>query len=123
MSKHIFEQDIEGQRCEVQIGWDKPTQQYYGMILGWVNDPLSREDGYYDDLIWSTMCHYPMAQSPLLEDIEQDITQRGFNILDGLIDNVREGRRRNAVNEMTCYKPQNPHVALASPNTPLHPSL
>lgn len=123
MSKHIFEQEIEGQRHEVQIGWDKPTQQYYGMILGWMNDPLSQENGYYDDLIWSTICHYPMTQSPSLEDIEQDITQRGFNIPDGLLNTVREDRFRNAVNEMTFYETQASQATLTPSTTLPHPSL
>ncbi len=101
MSKHIFEQVVAGGRYEVQIGWDKPTQQYYGMILEWVEDKETPDGGYYDFPVWSDMDE---SLAPLsLETIAEKITQRGFTIPGDLLQNVVSDKWRNAVNEFKFY--------------------
>ena len=59
MSKHIFTQELDNQRYEVQIGWDKPTQEYYGLILGWVKDTDCDDGGYFDDLLSGRISTHP----------------------------------------------------------------
>ena len=101
MSKHIFSQQLDDQRYEVQIGWDKPTQEYYGLIIGWVQDSDCEEGGYFDDLVWSNK--YTSKDALTLNDIANEITQRGFTLPDTLLDNVEQDRLRNAVNEFRFY--------------------
>ena len=102
MSKHIFEQTKQGRRYEIQLGWDKPLQQYYGMILGWAVDPEFRRGGYFDEIIWSTIDALPAGYS--LENIAAAITQRGFTIPPGLLDNVRHDKTYNISNQWRFYE-------------------
>ena len=46
MSQHIFEQTVNGQKRRVQLGWDKPCQMFYGIVLEWIE-----QDGesYWDE--------------------------------------------------------------------------
>lgn len=109
MSKHIFNQTLGNQKYEIQIGWDKPLQEFYGTILGFIEDTGSDGDGYFDDLIWSSIF---LKSRPFdLEPIITEITGRGFLIPDGLIDNVKADRCRNAVNEHTFYDAPAPKLA------------
>ena len=110
MSQHIFEQTVHGQHYEVQIGWDKPLQCYYGMIVGWVEDNDCEERGYFDHLIWSNL--YDGGQYYRLEAIAQEITRRGFQIPEGLLFNVTQDQRNNTVNKMVFYDcPSSLHFA------------
>lgn|GEM_PF-2414511 len=100
MSKHIFDQRIEGQLYEVQIGWDKPLQAFYGVISPWVEREEEGEEGYFDDPIWSNLNY---DKKLTLEEIADACRTRGFIIPEGLLENVGADQRRNAVNEVTFY--------------------
>ncbi len=101
MSKHIFNQLLNNQKYEIQIGWDKPLQEFYGTILGFIESTDNDCDGYFDDLIWSSIF---LKNRPCdLEPIIKEIIDRGFLIPDGLIDNVKADSCRNSVNEYTFY--------------------
>ena len=106
MSKHIFTATIDQKNYEIQIGWDKPTQEYYGMILGFTEDPTEENGGYFDDMIWSSMFSTPPIYT--LEDIENEISKRGFIIPEGLLTNVVLDMHRNAVNEHRFYNQPEP---------------
>ena len=100
MSKHIFEQTIEGQTYEVQLGWDKPMQVFYGVISPWVEDETWEEGGYFDDPVWSNLF---VEKNLPLGEIEEECCRRGFTIPDGLLENVVSDMVRNAVNEVKYY--------------------
>ena len=100
MSKHIFEQTINDQTYEVQIGWDKPCQRFYGVISPWVEDVEYEEGGYFDDPLWSNIFY---QKSFALEDIVHICEEYGFTLPDGLVEKVYLDQQRNAVNEITYY--------------------
>lgn len=100
MSKHIFKQEVAGIKHEIQIGWDKPLQHYYGTILAAFDEDTPEGKTYYDDIIWMNIFP-PVVYS--LEGIAQEITKRGFTIPDRLLDNVSEDRYNNAVNKFQHY--------------------
>lgn len=100
MSKHIFEQTIDEQTYEVQIGWDKPMQWFYFVISPWVDDLEMVEGGYFDDPI---ACNLFREKPYTLEEITEECTSRGFTLPDSLLENVLADKRRNAINEVTLY--------------------
>ena len=108
MSQHIFEQSINDRRYEIIMGWDKPLQCYYGVILGWIEDDEFEEGGYFNDVIWSGM-RRPNDLS--LETMALTITNHGFTLPDGFLDHIKQDRQRNAVNETTHYDPQPPRYS------------
>ncbi|MFK8034414.1 MAG: hypothetical protein AB8B94_09750 [Hyphomicrobiales bacterium] len=103
MSKHIFEQTVGDQSYEVQIGWDKPLQRYYGVISPWAEDPDMEEGGYFDDCdpTWSNLF---LSSDIGLEDVADACEKLGLIIPDGLLENVVDDMLRNAVNEITIYE-------------------
>ena len=106
MSQHIFTQTLGTQTYEIQVGWDRPTQEYYGQILGWVASHNNNQSGYFDDLVWCSLSSGPLS----LEAIAEEITGRGFTLPDGLLDNVRNDRYHNAANVMRFYRTVGPSV-------------
>ena len=102
MSKHIFEQTVDDQTYEIQIGWDKPLQRYYGVISPWVEDDECEQGGYFDNCepTWSNLY---LSGDVGLEDIITACEELGVNIPEGLLENVVNDMFRNAVNEVTCY--------------------
>lgn len=115
MSKHIFHQSVNGAPHEVQIGWDKPLQQYYANILAIVADDEPLGEDHEECLVWSD-CDYgvwPMS----LTDIIHEVTRRGFSIPDGLLANVMQDCRDNAVNQYCFYEPPQ-NINSSPPFTP-----
>lgn len=102
MSKHIFEQTVDDQTMQVQIGWDRPMQNYNGVISPWVEDADMEEGGYFDDCdpLFSNLFS---LQKLSLDEITEELTNRGLVIPDGLLNNVINDQWRNAVNEITVY--------------------
>ena len=117
MSKHIFEQTLNNQTYEVQIGWDKPLQRYYGVISPWVEDHEYEEGGYFDtaEPVWSNLY---FAHDVSLEDIVTACEELVLTLPNGLLDNVVNDRLRNAVNEVTVYEQSNNHPTNTEPSTP-----
>jgi len=115
MSKHIFEQTIDDQTYEVQIGWDKPLQRYYGVISPWVEGSEMDDGGYFDscDPAWSNLFS---GRDLGLDEIVDACTDRGLTMPETLLDNVVDDRLRNAVNEITLY--ENGHVRRIDLNQP-----
>ncbi len=102
MSKHIFEETLNGQKYEIQLGWDNPLQRYYGVIIGWVLDTDADDGGYFDDLVWSNIYQTPHLCS--LQQIATEITKRGFTIPEGLLDNVYHDKTHNISNQRRFYE-------------------
>ena len=117
MSKHIFKQTLGETDYEIQIGWDKPLQQYYGAIFAEVEEEIEAGKIYYDEIVWMNI-FTPVVYS--LEEIAREITQRGFTIPNRLLENVREDCINNMVNKFQHYD-----IGLAEqePCTPIVPSL
>ena len=102
MSKHIFEHTQDEQTYEIQLGWDKPLQRYYGVISPWVEDDEMDEGGYFGDPLWSTALS---GRALGLDDIADTLIEKGFRIPNGVLNNVVDDQLRNAVNEVTVYDP------------------
>jgi len=103
MSKHIFEQTVDDQTMQVQIGWDRPMQNYYGVISPWVEDADMEEGGYFDDCdpLFSNLFS-PKKLS--LDEIAEEVTKRGLIIPDGLLNNVINDQWHNTANKITIYE-------------------
>ena len=86
MSKHSFRQRVNGQRYEVEIGWDEDAQCYYGMIYGWVAYSFPPGFGLYDELIWTSLGDENVVT---LCTIVKECQARGFTIPDGFIEQVQ----------------------------------
>lgn len=118
MSKHIFNQSVNGAPYEVQIGWDKPLQQYYANILAIVAEGEPEDEDYNECLTWSDCesSKWPMS----LDDIVREITNRGFDIPNGLLNNVLIDRQCDAVNQYRFYDthPEG-NICLSSVPSPL----
>ncbi|MGJ8641396.1 MAG: hypothetical protein ACSHYA_18550 [Opitutaceae bacterium] len=102
MSQHIFEQNVDSTRYYVQMGWDKPCQIYYGIVFEWIEDPLERNGGYWNenDPVWSSVSS---SEKSSLIEITHIIESLGLVIPQPLIKNVLHDRFRNSVNELTTY--------------------
>lgn len=105
MSKHIFKQTVNGREHEIQIGWDRLLQQYYGTIIAAIEVDTPEGKTYEDDVIWMNIFS-PVVYS--LEGIAQKIVKRGFTIPDGLLENVREDRYNDAGNTVQDYDTDTP---------------
>lgn len=100
MTRHIFEDTIEGERQQVIIGWDRPMGRYFGMILPWVE--TDQGGGFcFLEPVWSNL--YEGDGTLSLEEIASAITSRGFQISTEILKAVRRDRRVNAGNEVTRY--------------------
>ena len=108
MSRHVFEQEIEGKRYQVIIGWDRPVQQHFGMILEW-GDFASGSGFCILEPVWSSLELTP--ESCLLEEIREEITRWGFEIPDDLLRNAVRDQRLDTGNQNTFYGSRSREVA------------
>ena len=101
MSRHIFEQRIEGKPYQIIIGWDRPVQQYFGMILEWM-ELENGESGYCSlEPCWSTL--YLEGFRGDLETIFREIQSWGMKIPEGLLSGLVSDREGDIGNRVTYY--------------------
>jgi len=102
MSRHIFKQAVDQVYYLIQIGWDKPCQRYYGVVMQWVEEVQETEAGYFDDEnpVWSNLF---FDHDFSLEEIAAECSKLGIKVPHGLLENVREDKSRNAVNLLKFY--------------------
>lgn len=103
MSKHIFEQSVDGNRYEVQIGWDKPCRRFYYVISPYLTE--GEYAGDLDDPVDSNL-YLSDPDSLTLADIQAACERRGITLPPDLLGNVEQDRLRNAVNERRVYHTQ-----------------
>lgn len=97
MSQHIFNTTVDDQNCEVQIGWDRPMQNYYFVI-----SPVLVIDDVeeLDDPIDSNLHR---AKPFSLVEIMAHMEDKGIVLPEGLVDAVRTDRINNACGEIHYY--------------------
>lgn len=97
MSQHIFNAVVENQNCEIQIGWDRPMQNYYFVISPVL---VIDEVEELDDPIASNL---DRVKPYSLVEIMQFMNEKGVILPDGLADAVRNDRINNACGEIKYY--------------------
>lgn len=101
MSRHIFEQTQGGKRYRVIMGWDRPLQQFFGMIL----EETEFEDGESEfcslEPHWSSLDLEGFDGS--LEIVRVEIASRGFQIPDEMLKRLVGDRAENVGNRNTTY--------------------
>lgn len=102
MSQHIFQQTIDGKAFEIQIGWDKPCQRFYGVVSTWVHDDTEYCDGYWDDdqPVWSNLHH---TGDLTLDAITREIGKLGIKIPERILQYVLIDQRYNIVNRRALH--------------------
>lgn len=90
MSRHIFEQQstIDGDTYRVQMGWDKPLQQFYCVI--WVLP--EEEESIYSNL-------YDSTPEKSLWYFEKQVIEYGLTIPEGMLLEIVQDERDNVVNK------------------------
>lgn len=103
MSKHIFIQKLEGIEYQLQLGWDKFCQYYYCVISKWMVDASFEDGGYFDDEnpIYSNLDTSLVQTLELLVDICLSL---GFIMPEGIVENIKQDKQKNAVNRVVIYE-------------------
>lgn len=98
MSQHTFTSETNcSQFVEVQIGWDKPMQQYYCVI-----SPLD-DKGELDDPLYSNLYEkYPATLD--LSYFIKICNDYGVSVSKTVVDAVKQDKKDNIVNNKIDYK-------------------
>lgn len=88
MSQHHFERKIDGQVYAVQIGWDKPLQHFYCVIIR------------ADEIIYSNLFEFEKRN---IDYYVEKLNEFGIELPKGLYDEVIADQLNNVVNRVEWW--------------------
>ena len=92
MSQHYYKTICHGKPVRIQIGWDKPLQGFYLVVLDLNNDV------YLYSNLEETESH-----PPVLDSFLDKLKVLGIELPDEIISAVLSDKQNNAVNKLTDW--------------------
>lgn len=110
MSQHIYPARVDGHGVQVQIGWDKPMQEFYLVIEYDTPIPDLANRGEVLEYLYSNLSDMVLRLKPEratdLGYFAQVLAGLGLPPIESVMNEVRRDRMHNAVNRVVRYDAQ-----------------